>query len=94
MYAITVSIISLMLSAYTIWRTCRASNPRMNKMGRNPPPPLRFAKPDPTPVPPKSNQTDTPIPSECHIDRHYPCYDVHIGEPDYGTRFQSPPKKP
>lgn len=59
---------------------------RLEKAGRNPPPPANFQKPAPTPEPPtKQYRTGNPflrlpVPSECPRDLHYPCNDVHVEE--------------
>ena len=74
-------------------RAC--ANPRIEKAGRNPPPPVDFKKPEPTPAPPAMRyNTKNPIPRDDPWDSNHPCHDIHLGETEYRERFQPPPKKP
>jgi len=55
---------------------------QLEKAGRNPPPPVDFKKPEPTPAPPAMRyNTKNPIPHDDPWDSNHPCHDIHIGDP-------------
>lgn len=91
MFLIPCALLTALIAIFVIWASWgKSGSPPcvrpLEKGGRNPPPPVNFQKPAPTPDPPtKQYRTGNlflrlPVPSECPRDLHYPCNDVHVEE--------------